>query len=248
MPGKCDPHQRDWEELAEFNPEWAVLTTAESKRDGWDLDEFFRTGAAKIDSLWQVGGQHGVPAQRRAALDFGCGVGRLSRPLASRFERCVGVDISTGMIERAEKLHESIPNLSFQLNEQDDLRRFEDAEFDAVVSFLVLQHIPSGATVRSFISEFTRILAPGGLISFQLLSHIPIVYRLRIRRRLYRIVRALGVSVERAHRMGLQSMLVRSLPEEEVISLLQSGGCRVLHTDTDPAGNGVLSTTYYATK
>ena len=69
-------------------------------------------------------------------MDFGCGVGRLTRELSGRFERYVGVDISAGMIERAEQLNAEVPNCTFLVNDRPDLSRFGDREFEAVISFL----------------------------------------------------------------------------------------------------------------
>lgn len=45
----------------------------------------------------------GHPRERGVALDFGCGVGRLTRALAAFFDRATGVDISSSMIEEAKK-------------------------------------------------------------------------------------------------------------------------------------------------
>ena len=48
-------------------------------------------------------------AQR--ALDFGCGVGRLTRALGMRFESAFGVDISAGMVEQAQTAERGVPGL-----------------------------------------------------------------------------------------------------------------------------------------
>ena len=50
--------------------------------------------------------------RRDRALDFGCGVGRLTRALGTRFESALGVDISAGMIEQARRLNEAFPPAS----------------------------------------------------------------------------------------------------------------------------------------
>ena len=47
--------------------------------------------------------QHlGRPLRHGTALDFGCGVGRLTHALAPHFERTYGVDVSSTMIEQAQ--------------------------------------------------------------------------------------------------------------------------------------------------
>src|SRR5215472_11150790 len=80
---RFETHVHDWEEMAK-NPLWAVLT---GKRD-WDLNEFFATGAADAESLFAVCDRLGLPQRRNRALDFGCGVGRVTRHLAARFAEC----------------------------------------------------------------------------------------------------------------------------------------------------------------
>ena len=41
--------------------------------------------------------------ERRAALDYGCGVGRLTLPLAERCEHVYGVDVSPSMLREAAR-------------------------------------------------------------------------------------------------------------------------------------------------
>ena len=81
-------------------------------------------------------------------LDFGCGVGRLTRVFAQHFERVIGVDISDGMVAKAKKLHALFPNCQFLVNQYEDLRIFPDNYFDMVYSGFVLQHIPSKRLIR----------------------------------------------------------------------------------------------------
>jgi ubiquinone/menaquinone biosynthesis C-methylase UbiE len=244
---KFERQRRDWEELADYNPEWAVLTSPDSKTSGWDMDAFFESGREQIDSVLARAAELGRPQGHDSVLDFGCGVGRLAPALADAFGRYVGVDISEGMIERARELNSQLANAEFIRNEQEGLSRFQDEEFDAVVSFLVLQHLPDRSTIRSYLSEMARVLAPGGLIAVQLISHIPLVYRARLRGRLYRLARAMGVSVERAHGWGLQAMRLTAIPEDDVVSLFNELGCETLDRETVRALS-VLSTSYLVTK
>jgi SAM-dependent methyltransferase len=241
-------HRRDWEELAEFNAEWAVLSTDETKFAGWDPAEFFATGRAQIDDLMKVSEELGLPRHRGSVLDFGCGLGRLAAPLSEHFERYVGVDISAGMIERAAKFNAKSEGCEFLHNEDPDLARFGNGSFDAVVTFQVLQHVPGTDLIHGYVRELGRVLAPGGLLALEIPTRIPVIYRLRLRRRLYRVARALGMSVDRAHRLGLQSMWYQAVPPETVISLLESSGCEVVRGDPAQVAHGVSSEAFYATR
>ena len=127
----------------------------------------------------------GHPQQRERALDFGCGLGRITRALAQHFDEAVGVDISEDMVRRAQELNADVPGASFVVNVAGDLARFDDAAFDLVFSSIVLQHVPDRSAIERYVAEFCRVVRPGGLVMFQLPSHIPAIYRTQWRRRLY---------------------------------------------------------------
>src|SRR5437870_5642065 len=55
------------------------------------------------------------PASTSTALEIGCGLGRFSRALASRFGKVIALDVSDEMIRQAQGLHprDIFKNLSF---------------------------------------------------------------------------------------------------------------------------------------
>src|SRR5262249_875402 len=106
---------------------------------------------------------------RGRALDFGCGVGRLTQALCNYFDECHGVDIAESLGEPARKEKRFGEGLGYHVNTKPDLSRFADNTFDFVYTNMVLQHNPP-AMARKFIQEFLRILKPGGLLEFQLPS------------------------------------------------------------------------------
>jgi SAM-dependent methyltransferase len=126
---------------------------------------FFASGRREIARTLRRSRSRRLPRRRDAALDFGCGVGRLTQAMAGRFERAVGVDVSATMIETARKLDRR-ERCEFVLNEAPSLDRFEDRSFDFVYSNIVLQHMPSELGVV-YVGEFARVLRPGGLLVFQ---------------------------------------------------------------------------------
>jgi ubiquinone/menaquinone biosynthesis C-methylase UbiE len=250
---KIREQERDWNELAELDPYWAILTLPGTRFGGWDSDEFFATGATEIDGVMRRVAELGHPQGRGRALDFGCGLGRLTRPLAGHFDECVGVDISEGMVRGARQLNADIPGATFVVNAAEDLRRFADHSFDFVYSVIVLQHVPDRAAIESYIAEFCRVLRPGGLAIFQLPSHIPKVFRLQWRRRLYLALRRVGVGAAFLYRrLRLLPIAMSSIPENDVGSLVTSCGGRVLEVETVAASGllnaGLKNSTYYVTR
>ena len=245
--------RRDWDELAELDPYWAVCTTPGRRFGGWDAAEFFATGEREIAMVLAEAGPLGVPGGRGEALDFGCGLGRLTRALADRFERCVGVDISPRMVEGARELNADRGGLDFRVNPDAGLAQFADGRFDLVYSSIVLQHVPRRDWIAAYLQEFARVLRPGGAIVFTLPSHIPLVYRAQWRRRLYHALRRLGVPADTVYRrLRLQPIAMSFLPERAVRATLQGAGARVLRAHTwaasGAANAGVRSTRYFATR
>jgi SAM-dependent methyltransferase len=133
----------------------------ETDREVASLDSFFELGehfaSALVDPVLE-----GV-AQRRA-LDHGCGLGRVTRAFAHRFDEVVGVDVSPEMVRRAEELHPpaEFPNLTFQATDGLHLPLEADS-VDFVFSYEVFQHLPSHEVMRQNLAEVARVLRGDGL-------------------------------------------------------------------------------------
>jgi ubiquinone/menaquinone biosynthesis C-methylase UbiE len=154
---------RDWTKLGRDDPLWAVCVDADRKSGQWDLAEFLASGEAEVGAALDRLTELGICAAREAALDFGCGVGRLTGPLSRSFGSVVGVDISTPMLDMAQGLLAGESRCTFVHNENPDLRIFPDASFDLVYSSLVLQHMPRALATR-YLTEFVRVARPGGAV------------------------------------------------------------------------------------
>jgi SAM-dependent methyltransferase len=146
---------------------WAVLATPEKKGNRWDPDEFFATGIADVARVMHWIDEIGIARPRGRALDFGCGVGRLTQALAAHFEEVWGVDIAPSMIDGARRLDRTGGRCRYVVNATADLASFEDASFTFILSLIVLQHLDPDY-IRGYLREFVRLLAPGGLLVFQL--------------------------------------------------------------------------------
>jgi len=155
-----------WNQYAKDDPLWIILTHPE-KRGSWDQEEFFATGRKDVDLSIQQIKEAGVTELSGKAMDFGCGVGRLSQALAEYFDEVVGVDVSKEMIKQGEALVPEGMKLSFIINEAEDLSQIADDEFDFVYTLIVLQHIHPQIS-HGYLKEFARIVKPGGHVFFQL--------------------------------------------------------------------------------
>ncbi len=204
--------QEYWEKHARRDPLWAILSDPSKKGRKWGTAEFFETGRREISILlYRLDGLR-IPFGRRRALDFGCGVGRLTQALASRFEEVEGVDISETMIRLAGDFNRFPDRVRYRVNAESRLDMFPDASFDFVYTNIVLQHIQPDLC-RSYLREFLRILRPDGLLVFQLPSHL---------RETAAVPRAVGPMADAAYaaRIRLDGAPGSPLPPDTEIVLL----------------------------
>ncbi len=161
--------KKNWDAFGEQDPLWAILTDP-SKRDGkWDPVEFFATGEREIAAVVEYLAAKNIAVGHGRALDFGCGVGRLTQALCQHFDEAYGIDISSSMIERGKQFNRFGERCIYQMNPKDDLSLFQDNFFDFIYSNIVLQHMKPEYSA-AYVKEFMRILKPEGVAVFQLPS------------------------------------------------------------------------------
>lgn len=158
--------KKNWERLAESDPLFFILSDPNKRGRRWNVAEFFGTGTRVVEEILSNIESTGGLSARRRALDFGCGVGRLTQPLATHFEEVIGVDISSKMVELATGFN-CASNCKFIVNDRSDLSLFPDRHFDFIISLLTLQHM-SPKIAKRYIPEFLRTLSPGGIAYFGL--------------------------------------------------------------------------------
>ncbi len=239
-------HKQDWEELGRLNPLWSILVY----REKWDIEEFFLTGEQEIQAVMECAMRLGYPKTHETVLDFGCGVGRLTRALSRYFPQCYGVDISESMIAKAKELNQLVTECMFVLNYEPHLRIFSDSSFDMIYTNIVLQHIPDARIIKAYIAEFIRLLKTDGLLVFQLPSYIPFHRHLMIQKKLYRLLREAGISEQFLYRkLRLYPIHMTYIPEKDIVAYLNAEGARLLEVHADNAVPPPLrSCTYYVTK
>ncbi|HWB83642.1 MAG TPA: class I SAM-dependent methyltransferase [Bryobacteraceae bacterium] len=151
----------DWNERA---GEDAYYYVAFGRREQ-DDEEFFASAADVLRSLRQE-----LKRLRAsdAALEIGCGPGRLMRPLSGHFTEIHGVDVSDQMIRMAQERLRGTPNAHPHHTSGAALELFPDEKFDFVYSYAVFQHIPSREVVYQYLREAWRVLKTGGILRCQI--------------------------------------------------------------------------------
>ncbi|MBQ3879485.1 MAG: class I SAM-dependent methyltransferase [Oscillospiraceae bacterium] len=93
-------------------------------------------------------------------LEVGCGNGYAASLITARGVRSyTGLDIMPEQLEIAR--NRKLPKASFILGSADDLSRFPDKRFDAILDFCILHHVEGW---RRFFDESRRVLKNGGSI------------------------------------------------------------------------------------
>ena len=161
--------RKKWEGFAQRDSSWANGPLLNCKDKGWNEEYFFQTGQSEIETvLNKLEEEDFLPEDRSIVLDFGCGLGRLSRALTSYFGRVVGLDVSPSMIEQAKAIHgDHWDHLEFYVSTEDDLSIFEENHFSCIYSSIVLQYIPKPDSLK-LISAFMRVLKPNGRLIMQI--------------------------------------------------------------------------------
>lgn len=157
-------YAKEWQGNAEADALWIILTDPKYYGRKWDIRDFFATGEEEIGRVFRFMESKSVEVPAGCFLDFGCGVGRISKATRKRFRCGYGVDISPKMIELARSFVEGV---DFIVNQTNSLDQFPDNSIDFLYSHIVLQHIPNEYQKR-YVDEFLRIIRPGGLAVFQI--------------------------------------------------------------------------------
>lgn len=160
-----------WEAYAEQDALWSTWIDPARKGNRWEPADFFATGVAEAAIIMQMVARLAGP-DRHLAVDFGCGVGRVTQALARFYQRVVGLDISAAMIDRARSFAPHDLRCEYTVNERADLACLQTGCADLVYSRNVLQHMVP-PLMEAYIGEFVRLLKPDGLALFQLAATGP---------------------------------------------------------------------------
>lgn len=213
----------NWNQFGAKDPLWAILTEDSKINNQWDEKEFFHRGEHQIAALMRQIQHLSITINKGKALDFGCGVGRLTQPLAKRFDKVVGVDIADTMIEQARAYNQYGDKCQYKTNTVDNLEIFADGTFDLVYSLITLQHIKPIYS-KKYIKEFIRIAKPNGVIVFQLPDKPP--------PRLDFLIKYASPILNLYRKWKYQKKMVMEvygIDKEELTALIDENGAKIVH-------------------
>lgn len=147
----------DWRAIGADYPYWGVITDDRYKHPVLSaelLGGFYATGrvhmAQVAEKLRELG-----PFTPGSAIDFGCGVGRLTEAMTAYAPKVVGVDVSPGMLAQARANGAGAADYADAL---------PAGPVDWINSFVVFQHIPPERGM-ALLDDLLARLAPGGFVS-----------------------------------------------------------------------------------
>ncbi len=155
--------ERFWNARAREDPYYFVDSRLEYGAP--DEDAFWAGGEAAVARLLEVLEARLSPEQ--VVVDIGCGLGRLTRPLARQAHNVIATDVSSEMLERARDLNAHLSNVEWVHGDGESLRPLPDASVDACISHVVFRHIPDPAITLGYVREMGRVLRSGGFAAFE---------------------------------------------------------------------------------
>jgi len=156
----------DWNEIAHWFPFYGVLAAERFHPDKMtpdDVEVFYEWGRADVERAVapyeRLTGEKFAPDR---ALDFGCGLGRMTLAMRKYAREVVGVDVAPRMLEvaREQAGARNVTNVEFRSTLPAD-------PVDWVNSLIVLQHIPPRRGLL-ILEQLVALLNPGGWFSVQL--------------------------------------------------------------------------------
>ena len=183
-----------------------IYDSAAARYDRTGPSFFWRFGARLVELL--------AIAPGACVLDVGTGTGAVLIPAAQRVGtrgRVVGVDLSSGMLQEAERAARAAGLANFELHKMDAERlEFPDASFDVASCGFTLSFLPA---MDVALREMRRVLKPGGCIGVTLWGKAPFHPAWKM---LADSVRAYGVEVRMPQKIAYAP--------EEIQALLAAAG------------------------
>lgn len=211
-----------WTRLGREEPHWSVISAERFKQDqlAENRAEFYASGANDLALFMAFLARNGVdPTGFERVLEYGCGIGRVTRFFAERFPQVIACDISPSHLNEAELYLQTCGLSNVELLR---IRNIDDivgpADLDVVFSVIVLQHNPP-PTMVAILDRLLGRLRPGGVAYFQVPTHA-VDYWFKLDDYL-------------KHGLQARHVEMHYLPQRHIFRLAREHGCEVLEVRED---------------
>lgn len=159
-------HDETWEHLARDDAEYYILTEDVDFGTPQGQQHFYDSGSADANGIWTQS-RRWMDGEPTTAVEIGCGIGRLTLPMARRLPEIRAIDVSPTMLRR---LADNCAAAGL-----DSVRGFLPAEawdtgrpVDFAYSRWVLQHIPDFGVIEGYVARLGACMRPGAVAHLQL--------------------------------------------------------------------------------
>jgi SAM-dependent methyltransferase len=214
--------EQTWTRLGQLEPHWSVISAERFRQAELDENraEFYASGQGDVDTFLAFLARNEVDtAGFQKALEYGCGVGRVTRFLAQRFSEVVACDISPSHLAQADQYLKdcALDNVTFvRICSLADLSG--PADLDVVFCVIVLQHNPPPAIVAILQGLLAR-LRPGGVAYFQVPTHAADY--------------SFNVDDYLAHGLEAGHIEMHYVPQRRIFQIARDSACDVLEVRED---------------
>lgn len=156
-----------WDIFARHQPFYHICTDPSLRNpDEAEQASFWKSGDDGMNQIQTFG--H-LSYRDGTGVDFGCGMGRLTRAMRALTSKQIGLDISPEMLARARQQNEAFPSMEFRLIDEGRWP-VQSESCELAISVIVFQHLSTEALMEQAITEFGRVLKPGGKAVFQIIT------------------------------------------------------------------------------
>ena len=210
-----------WSHLGETEPHWSVITNDSYYQENFHMNReaFYSSGYAEVQMFDATLKRANVSSDNlNRCVELGCGVGRVTGPLAERFNKVIGVDISPAHLLVAKDYFSATDHDNIEWVHLDSIELVSDlGVFDLLYSRIVLQHNPPPVMHR-ILRDLLDLLRPGGIAFFQIPT--------------YKAGYSFSIDGYLA-RPNVTDMEMHYLPQGHLLRLIKECDCEVLEIRED---------------
>ena len=170
-----DDLKDEWSRLGNMNPYWSVLSSDEynGKLNGEKLQQFYSSGESTVSHFLKVCefNRISIPDEPKI-IELGCGVGRITKSLASISNSILAVDVSPGNLDIARSINYGACEVNFLLLDSIDRLNEINGEFNIFFTVITLQHNPPSVQLAILKKIFSLFTISGSILYFQTVTHI----------------------------------------------------------------------------
>lgn len=207
--------QEAWQHLGDTEPYYSVLSSDEYMTRNIEVskEDFYNSGESEVEKLIATLKRNHIDISSiKSCLEYGCGVGRVTKWLNKKIDRIVAIDISSSHLKLAKEVLGNEESINFR--HMQDLSQLDKLEnVDLVYSFIVLQHNPP-PVIERIIEFLLKSLNTGGIAYFQ----VP-TYRINYKFEIEKYLSKEGKKKE---------IEMHILPQKRVFELIYENNCQVL--------------------